>query len=695
MTRVKLIFQCIFFLCFIKGGSLVQAQCIVINEILINGPGSCDGSCNPSTEEWTELYNTCSTPVNIGCFVLSDGEFTVTIPQGTILAANDYYVIGSPNSGGTVDLNLATCNCASGTLIGTYSNSDEQTVLFNGSGAIVDAVYWGNGDFPMNISSGGPGACSNVNVNISNVSTAFEHLPTPGTNGCSVARKCDGSSVWEQRCAPLMSINATNGAPLVPAFIASDTTICPSNCVNYTNLSTGTATSWLWSFAGASPISSSTAYSPNFICYVSNGSYTVTLQGTNGCGTFTLTKPGYITVSSIPVPQISPSAPQAFCPGDSVLLSSTVGAGYQWKLNNVNIPGATQQTLWAKTPGSYSVKIGSGNCTNTSPPVTVSLSALPTATISANGPTTICTGGTSSLSAGSGFNSYAWLFNNALLSGETASTLSVSNPGNYTVIVTNSNGCKDTSLATTIGFSTGFSVTILATDTVFCKGKNVQLSLSASYPTVLWSTGENTPTIAVTLGGKYSVIASNSAGCSGKDTIRVRMLPAPSANAGKDTLADCTNGAKLNGSSSGTTFLWSPSDGLDDPTVLNPIAKPESTTTYTLTVSDALCSWSDEVLVTVDCGNLYIPNSFSPNGDGMNDYFKALGNNVTEFEMRIYNRWGELIFESTQINQAWDGTYMNYPAPSGVYVREIKAVNPLGKKLLSDAMRFGTIVLYR
>ena len=90
------------------------SQCIVINEIMVNGGGSSDGSNSPNTEEWVELYNTCTTPVNIGCMVISDGEFTVTIPSGTMLAANSFYTIGSSASGFGVDLNWSTCGCTTG-----------------------------------------------------------------------------------------------------------------------------------------------------------------------------------------------------------------------------------------------------------------------------------------------------------------------------------------------------------------------------------------------------------------------------------------------------------------------------------------------------------------------------------------------------------------------------------------------------
>ena len=84
----------------------VNAQCVIINEVLVNAAGNCDGNCVPNTAEWVEIHNTCASAINIGCFVLTDGDFSVTFPASTTIGPNGYLVIGSDNSGAAVDVNL-------------------------------------------------------------------------------------------------------------------------------------------------------------------------------------------------------------------------------------------------------------------------------------------------------------------------------------------------------------------------------------------------------------------------------------------------------------------------------------------------------------------------------------------------------------------------------------------------------------
>lgn len=673
----------------------LKAQCIYINEILINGPGSCDGSCNPNTEEWTELYNDCSTPVNIGCYVLTDGEFTVTIPAGTILAPYDYYVIGSNNSGGVVDLNLATCNCTSGTLVGTYSNSDEQAILVNPSGVIVDAVYWGVGDFPVTILSTPVGSCAAVNINVPSPGAIFSHLTTGGANGCSMARDCDSNPTWVTRCGSAISINSSNGS-VIPKFSCSDSTICPGTCISFTDLTSGNPSSWNWTFAGAtSATNSSSIKNPTNVCYNTPGNFPVTLAATTICGSITVSMPAFIHVTALPVPVITPAGALNFCTGGSVVLQSSTALNYQWYLNNTIIAGATQQNYTATQAGSYTVKIKDGPCTSTSLPIVVVVSAQPIASITVNGASTICAGGTTLLEAGNGFTSYQWLLNNAPIAGAQSASYSVSVAGDYSVIVGNSGGCTDTSAKTVINFSSGFTVNINATDTVFCEGKNATLSIGGSFPNVLWSTGQNTTSIAISDSGKYSVVVSNNAGCFGRDSVKIKVVPLPTIHAGNDTIGDCANGIMLHGSGSGSIFLWSPAETLSNPNIPNPIATPTETTTYLLTVTENNCTILDEVTITLDCGNLYLPTSFSPNGDGNNDVYKAVGNNVSSFDLRIFNRWGELVFISTNVALGWDGTYLNAPAAEGVYVVKVKAFNPLGKSLFEDKEKKSTITLFR
>jgi len=86
---------------------------------------------------------------------------------------------------------------------------------------------------------------------------------------------------------------------------------------------------------------------------------------------------------------------------------------------------------------------------------------------------------------------------------------------------------------------------------------------------------------------------------------------------------------------------------------------------------------------------IYIPNAFTPNGDGLNDTFGAIGEGITEYNIQIFNRWGELIFESNDMKTQWDGNYQNELAPTGVYVYKINAKGPSAngryKNLISKA----------
>ena len=90
---------------------------------------------------------------------------------------------------------------------------------------------------------------------------------------------------------------------------------------------------------------------------------------------------------------------------------------------------------------------------------------------------------------------------------------------------------------------------------------------------------------------------------------------------------------------------------------------------------------------------LYIPNSFTPNNDGVNDYFRVIGDQLLRFELNVFDRWGELVYHSTDITEAWNGSHMggDYYAPNGVYIYQVKA-----KGFNSDAIeKQGTVTLLR
>jgi gliding motility-associated-like protein len=121
-------------------------------------------------------------------------------------------------------------------------------------------------------------------------------------------------------------------------------------------------------------------------------------------------------------------------------------------------------------------------------------------------------------------------------------------------------------------------------------------------------------------------------------------------------------------------FQWTPADGVNTPNLPQSTAKPQEATWYYVAVADEAndCFGSDSVLVVVetktDCG-FYLPNAFTPDGNGINDCFKVLGNSILErFSLSIYNRWGELVYETNDHTACWDGSYKNQEVPVDVYI---------------------------
>jgi gliding motility-associated-like protein len=119
-------------------------------------------------------------------------------------------------------------------------------------------------------------------------------------------------------------------------------------------------------------------------------------------------------------------------------------------------------------------------------------------------------------------------------------------------------------------------------------------------------------------------------------------------------------------------YTWTPTTNLSASTVQNPTAVLAESTIFTLNVSDGLCSGSDTVLIKVydsicQAPFVYIPNAFSPNKDGKNDQLYVRGQYIYEFVFRVYDRWGELVWETNKINEGWDGTFRGKLLDPDVY----------------------------
>lgn len=271
---------------------------------------------------------------------------------------------------------------------------------------------------------------------------------------------------------------------------------------------------------------------------------------------------------------------------------------------------------------------------------------------------------------------YQWTPTNTL------SAANVSNPvasptqtTTYRLLVSNGT-CIDTFFQTVDIFVD--ALTLQGSD-VLCGGDTLQLSVTNSQPgqqlTYSWQpvnqiiSGANTatPSVSPTQTTTYYVSVTNQAGCVFSDSIRIDVLSGGitlNATASPDTIyfGDTTQ-LNLTLSSNVTTFSWTADATLSSTTIENPYAFPSNTHTYYVEAADSQgCLKRDSVIVYVvnsPCkeSNIYIPNAFSPNGDGKNDVLYVRANNVTKIYFAVFDRWGQRMFETYDISKGWDGTF--------------------------------------
>jgi gliding motility-associated-like protein len=178
-------------------------------------------------------------------------------------------------------------------------------------------------------------------------------------------------------------------------------------------------------------------------------------------------------------------------------------------------------------------------------------------------------------------------------------------------------------------------------------------------------------------------------------TVNVTVFTLPAVNAGEDDTIFRTESVTLNGSGSAADHYWTPGFWLSDSTLKTPSASPIFTTDYVLTMIDGNnCINRDTMNLFVIVRNLIVlPNAFSPNRDGHNDVFRIIRHlNVQALVgFRIFNRWGQMVFETNDINAGWDGTFRGEPQPMEVYQYVVKAMNWDGEYMIEK----GNVTLVR
>jgi gliding motility-associated-like protein len=169
--------------------------------------------------------------------------------------------------------------------------------------------------------------------------------------------------------------------------------------------------------------------------------------------------------------------------------------------------------------------------------------------------------------------------------------------------------------------------------------------------------------------------------CGFNDTISttVAVHPKPVINLNKTNDIECQTGVVRLSASGGSSYKWWPASSLDQPNTATPVASPDKSTMYHVEViSDKGCVSRDSIEVKVIPGQLTdgykLPNAFTPNNDGKNDCFGATHwGNVTNFDLRIFNRWGQMVFQTNDPKKCWDGSYNSVQLETGGYVFKVTA----------------------
>ncbi len=414
-------------------------------------------------------------------------------------------------------------------------------------------------------------------------------------------------------------------------------TICVGSSMNFLNTSIG-AVNYIWDFGDGSPIDTNIA--PSHV-YSTIGSYTVTLLAIDSLSCVSSDSTQLFIVVVGP-PSVNLGNDTAICgPINIQLNAGNIGSTYSWST------GATTQSINVTSQGNYWVIVDNGFCTDRD---TINIQSFSAPTLGSD--TNVCVGAPIILDAGNPGSNFLWS------TGDTTQTISVNSSGTY--YVTSSSGICSLSDTIVVVFMPTPTLD-LGNDTVLCP--NASLILDAGNPglTYNWSTGQQTQTIIASGTSTYFVTVTNGT-CAVGDSIHVRTLAG--INLGPDkNLCDFLSVDLTVTNLDGATYLWSTGDTSLTISVTEP-------GTYFVNATFGQCILNDTLVVEGGYGSpaLYVPNSFTPNKDALNDIFYAEGTDLTSFTMQIFDRWGELLFESADINDGWDGYYKGKKVPNDVYV---------------------------
>lgn len=400
-----------------------------------------------------------------------------------------------------------------------------------------------------------------------------------------------------------------------------------------------------------------------------------------------------------------------------VSLTGSISPGFdnpilQWQRSTnsggtwANITSANNTTLLQDFPGStpagtYQYRLTAAQTENSaivacrvaSEVLTVNVNSIPAISAAAISP--LCEGATLRLNA-SGGATYNWTGSGGFAaSGETVSinNIQLTQGGRYYVTGIDAAGCQNRD-SVDVAVRPKPTAVVNGNLHSFCEGEAIQLVASGGI-SYQWSpaTGLSSPVVANPVAAPadstaYNVVVTNLQGCTDSALVMIGVYKKPIANAGPDKEIGLGQQVVLSGAVSGTgiNYMWTPTIAMDDATKLQPTVSPTQDQAYMLTVTSTLgCGMATDSVRVKVYKDVFVPTAFTPNGDGKNDDWRIFGLSVyPSYEILVFNRYGQVIYRSTDASDGWNGTFNGKPVPIGTYPYLIRITSQ--KKVLKGLL---------
>jgi gliding motility-associated-like protein len=409
---------------------------------------------------------------------------------------------------------------------------------------------------------------------------------------------------------------------------------------------------------------------------VVGGTYTFTVTDANGCvetGSATVIEPAQIVLSTSVIDVNCPNASTGSATVNVV--SGGVGViNYAWN----TVPPQNTGTAQNLPAGNYSVVVTDGNGCTANASVTLTTLSLP---FQATGAITdvVCGGAQNgainlNITQGSGPYQFNWVPSGA----QTQNVANLSG-GNYGVLVTDINGCQ-----WPLNFVVNEPPALTVNPTVVdlkCFGESTgQIKLNAAGGTLpytySWNGIPGGATYSNLPAGNYNAVVTDANGCTANATLTLTDPPQITIDYTPEYEINIAQEVTLytnpQGGTGALTLNWSPETDLSCNFCATPDASPVRNTRYTITVTDEnQCSLSQDLMVYVNKIGPFIPNAFTPNGDSQNESFRVIAFGISDFMMRIYDRWGNLVYITDDLYSGWDGNIGSTKAEPGSYAYKV------------------------